>query len=243
MNKKILIFLVVATSIAAQSVKKDFIVYSLNRLSSVNAKINSFPKNHLNQFRKKKGLAIIYSLLLPGMGELYAGSFSTGKYFTITDGLLWGTLLGLDIYGNWQKDNYLNFAKAYGGVSLEGKNDNYFANIGLYNSIYDYNREKKLNRNFANVYNEKKDFWRWKNDEQRREYRGMWKLSQYAFNSIQFAIGALIINRIISAIYAAKAVSDYNKKLAKRVSWQVNLNVVRTINNSPLYKLNIFAEF
>jgi hypothetical protein len=37
--------------------------------------------------RKSPALAILYSILLPGMGELYAGDYSSGKYFTIADGV------------------------------------------------------------------------------------------------------------------------------------------------------------
>ncbi len=39
--------------------------------------------------KKSVGLAAIYSLLLPGMGELYAEGFSSGKYFLIAEGVLW----------------------------------------------------------------------------------------------------------------------------------------------------------
>ena len=58
--------------------------------------INSFETTE----KKSVGLGIIYSLLLPGMGELYADAYNTGKYFTIADGVLWGTLIGMSAYSN-----------------------------------------------------------------------------------------------------------------------------------------------
>lgn len=45
------------------------------------------PSNSLQKtgtFRKKStGLAILYSLLIPGMGELYANSYSSGKFLLL----------------------------------------------------------------------------------------------------------------------------------------------------------------
>src|SRR5690606_26988785 len=66
--------------------------------------------------KKNTGLAILYSLLLPGMGELYAESYSSGMYFTIAEGVLWGTYIGMNAYGGWQEDKYKSFAVTKGGV-------------------------------------------------------------------------------------------------------------------------------
>ena len=46
-------------------------------------------QNNIKLERKNPGMAVILSLLLPGMGELYAGSYDEGKIFTIADGVLW----------------------------------------------------------------------------------------------------------------------------------------------------------
>ncbi|MEJ2103128.1 MAG: hypothetical protein P8X47_00970 [Ignavibacteriaceae bacterium] len=63
---------------------------------------NFILNSNFDQEKKSVGLGIIYSLLLPGMGELYAGDYNTGKYFTIADGVLWGTFIGMNVYSNWQ---------------------------------------------------------------------------------------------------------------------------------------------
>ena len=36
--------------------------------------------------KKSVMLAVVASLIVPGMGELYAGSFETGKYYLIAEG-------------------------------------------------------------------------------------------------------------------------------------------------------------
>ena len=178
------------------------------------------------KFEKKKPmLGILYSLLLPGMGELYAGSFDKGKYFTIADAVLWGTVAGFNIYGNFQKDNYIAFAQSHAGINPDNKDDQFYADIGYYNDIDQFNTEKELNRQFDETYDTQTYYWHWQDDSQRREFRNIWLSSENAFNNIRFAVGALILNRIISAINAVRLVSAYNKNLEQSISWNLSFGV------------------
>lgn len=184
----------------------------------------------INNQKKNAGLAILYSILLPGMGELYAGDYSTGKYFTMADIAFWGAFTGMTIYGSNKEDDYKAYAKSIGGVDLKDKDKEYFANIGLYLNINDYNNEKDLNRQFTKVYNSKTHYWDWLNESNRKEYRSLWKSSENAKNNVRFAVGALVLNRIVSAIFAAKAVSSHNKKIDSEMSWKVNFDYVNELN-------------
>jgi len=178
--------------------------------------------------KKNKGIAIMLSVLLPGMGELYANGYSSGKYFTIADGFLWGGLIGVETYANNQEDNYRAFAKTNAGISLNGKSDKYFADISAYLNIYDFNHEKELERNFAKVYNEQTHYWKWKDNAQRKKYRTMWKASQTANNNIRFVLGALLLNRIASAINAIRLVNKFNKNLKTELGWNISFNYLNT---------------
>ena len=189
--------------------------------------------------RKNPGLAIIYSLLLPGMGELYAGGYESGKYFTIADGVLWGVFIGFDTYGNWKMDNYKSFARSNGGVNTDGKDADFFANIGTYISVDEYNRVQDLNRDYNLTYNSEKYYWRWTSEAQRKEYKQMWTSSESAFNNVRFAVGALILNRLISAINAVRLVSAYNKNLTVETSWNMSVGV----NNQPTLPTSITFNF
>ena len=189
--------------------------------------------------KKSAGLAILYSVLLPGMGELYAGDYSTGQYFTIADGVIWGSFAGFTIYGNNKEDDYRSFAKAYGSVDLNGKDSEYFANISLYESIEDFNTEKELNRDFDAVYNVNTHSWDWQNSTKRKEYRELWSSSETAYRNVRFAVGALILNRIVSGIFAVKAVNNYNKQQSNNVSWRVNFE----FQNQPNLPNNFVMNF
>lgn len=193
--------------------------------------------------RKNVGLAILYSLVLPGMGELYAGSYDSGKYFTIADGVLWGVFAGFNIYGNWQEDNYKSFAQSIGGVSNDGKTDEYYANIGIYQNIDDYNTAQELNREYSKVYKTSTHYWKWASNDERKEYRSMWSSSESAYNNVRFAVGALILNRIVSAINAARLVAAYNKSITEQIGWNVSFGVENTATLPSSFTVNFVKSF
>jgi TM2 domain-containing membrane protein YozV len=174
--------------------------------------------------KKNPGLAVLYSLLLPGMGELYAGSYSSGKYFTIAEGALWLTYIGFNNYGNWQQERYKAFAASNGGVNNAGKNADYYANISEYRTIYDYNYQQALDRNYSQVYDVNKYYWNW-TEQDRKTFRGMWSSSEGAFNDIRFVVGGLILNRILSVINAVRLVGAYNQNIEEDISWKVSFGV------------------
>ncbi|MGD8778106.1 MAG: hypothetical protein PVH88_04005 [Ignavibacteria bacterium] len=192
--------------------------------------------------KKSVGLAIIYSLLLPGMGELYAGDYSLGKYFTIADVVSWGFVVGFNVYGSNQEDNYKAFAKTNADVNPDGKDDDYFGDIGNYLNIYDYNLEREQLRSFEEVYNLDTHYWKWENNSVREEYRSMWTNSEQAYDKVQFAVGALVINRIISAINAARIVGRHNKKVDE-LSWNVSVGLSQKTNLPPGVEVNLITAF
>jgi len=218
---------------------KNTVKNSDENIQTASINLNS---NFSNE-KKSVGLGILYSLLLPGMGELYADSYGTGKYFTIADGILWGTLIGMSAYSNWQEDSYKSYAATRAGVINENKDEDYYANIGDYTSVYSYNDQKALERNFDEMYDEETSFWKWSSTEERRSYRDMWNSSETASNNIRFVVGGLILNRVISAINAARSVSAYNKRLEEEVSWYFSVGFMNQPNLPTSLSFNVQKSF
>ncbi len=181
--------------------ERNYIDHNFQKISLINENVE-----------KSKTLAFFMSLLVPGLGEYYINRFDIGKYFLISEGGLWLSLYGFDYYGRFQKNNYINYAKVNGNVITNGKDDNYWAIIGSYMNIYDYNNEKLLNRQFHLVYNENSHYWYWSTNEERKKYRSLWLSSESAFNNKQFPIALIIINHFASAINAAILAGKYNAK-------------------------------
>ena len=208
--------------------------------STINHQLSSNIQYQVSDDKKKNpALAILYSMLLPGMGELYAGDYSSGKYFTIADGVLWGAFAGFEIYGKWKENGYKSFAESKGGVNLNGKEAEYFANIGIYQNIDDYNAAMELNRDFDMTYKTAAYYWKWSDNEQRKQYRDLWSSSESAYTNVRFVVGALILNRLISAVNAVRLVSAYNKNLSQEVSWNVSVG----LNNNPTLPTSINFNF
>ncbi|OGU54739.1 MAG: hypothetical protein A2V66_13410 [Ignavibacteria bacterium RBG_13_36_8] len=238
----IFLLILLPSLISAQTVTGSTILDLKNQINIDSKNLSYDQEDFLIPQKKKTGLAILYSLLLPGMGELYAENYNSGMYFTIADGVLWGTLAGFNIYGNWQRDNYRAFAESHGNINLNEKTDTFFATIGDYLDVDEYNRIQELYRNFDEVYNTETHYWKWENNDQRREYRGMWTSSENAFNNIRFIVGGLILNRLISAINAARLTVAYNKKIEEKVSWNVSVDVV-THYDQPVLRFNFATSF
>jgi len=191
--------------------------------------------------KKSVGLGIVYSLLLPGMGELYADAYSIGKYFTIADGLLWGTFIGMEVYSNWQENNYQTYAAANADVDNNNKDADYYSTIGNYTSVFSYNEEKALERNYDEMLDPEVDFWKWNTTDERQTYRDMWTSSEQTSNDIRFVVGGLILNRIASAVNAARLVTAYNNKLKEEVSWNFSVGFINQ-QNMPTSLTFIFQK-
>lgn len=180
--------------------------------------------------KKKPILGILYSLLLPGMGELYAESYSSGKYFTLAEGVLWGIFIGMNTYAGWQQDRYKSFAVSKAGVSTDSKDDEYYSVISRYLTIEDYNNEKALDRDFGEMYNTNQYFWKWNSEQDREKYRELWLSSEQTINDIRFVVGAMLLNRVASAINAVRLVAAYNKSLEEEVSWNISVGISQPVN-------------
>jgi hypothetical protein len=220
MNKIFVILFLLTISVFPQTAKNILSLKEEMKQAVISGNSNSIPVNE--EYGKKSiVLAITYSLLLPGMGELYAGNYNTGKYFTIAEGIFWGTYFGINQYSNWEKQRYHSFAVSNGGVNLAGKNDDYFANIGIYTDVNEYNDYMSKGGEFDKMYDPKQNYWKWSGND-RKTYRTMWTAGEQLHNNLRFVVGALVLNRVASAINAGRLAAAYNKKASQDLGWNIS---------------------
>jgi hypothetical protein len=144
--------------------------------------------------------SVVYSLVLPGMGELYAGGFDNGKYFLMAESGLWLTFASFELYGNWLRNDARRFAAAHASASIDGKEDQFFVNAANFSSVYDYNEKKLRDRDIIDVYDPNGSyFWQWDNEQSRLRFRDLRVKSDNVFNNVRFVVGAIIVNHIASA--------------------------------------------
>ncbi len=177
--------------------------------------------------KKKSGfLAAFYSLLLPGMGELYAGDFSRGEPNLIADGAMWLGFAGLNYAAGWTRRDGQTFAAEHAGVNTAGKDDQYFVDIGNFIDIHEYNQKKLRDKTINILYNEDPAagmYWKWDSDANRAVYHDTRVRADQLSNAGRFVIVGLIANRIWSAIRAATMAGDYNKGLLTEAVSRVDI--------------------
>lgn len=166
--------------------------------------------------KKSVATAALYSFLLPGMGELYTGNYTMGKYFTIAEGALWITLLGVDRYAQWLQDDAYQYAAQHAGAKIDGKDEQFFIDIGNDSDVYTFNQRILQNRDQFKIYNEalnSSDYWKWDTDVNRSSYRDRRVSSNEMFNNTRFIAAVIAVNHIVSAINAARLAISYNKNI------------------------------
>lgn len=194
--------------------------------------------------KKSVALAAIYSLLLPGMGELYAGDYSLGKYFTIAEGVLWITLGAVEWHGNSLQDNARDFAVQHAAVSLPGKDDQYFVDIGNYNNTYSYNTAVSRAREYFKTYNaQSADAWQWDVDANRTLYRDLRVSSDEMFNNTKFIAGVIALNHLVSAINAGRIALAHNRSVERAGLIDLHASLIGTFAHPDGIMLSFTKHF
>lgn len=159
--------------------------------------------------------AIMYSLLLPGLGEYYAGRTMRAKAFFVIEAGIWTSFAVLRAQGYMREDRYKKFAVEFAGVSGTGHSDDFYKTIGQYDSSSDYEAEFKSEGRVEiwpdvgydaleqyYVENRISDFedWAWDSFGRRVHFREMRSSSRLAYRRSLYMIAAAAANRIVSAV-------------------------------------------
>jgi hypothetical protein len=245
-KKKIIIIAAILSTYSFSQVNSEAKILSLqNSIKQVNSVKTNKHISASDEIISKKsaGIGMLLSMLLPGMGELYADSYSSGKYFTIAEGALWGTYISMSAYGNLLKNNYKSFAASAAGVNNTNKNSGYYSTIADYMNINEYNDDMSLQQNFNLMLNPSTYYWNWKTIADRKNYRTLWTSSEQVNNNLRFVVGALILNRIVSAINAVRLVSAYNKRQDTNLGWNLSFGVSNSYSLPSSLQFNFQTEF
>lgn len=179
--------------------------------------------------KKNPAISVFLSLLVPGAGHLYAGRMDVGKYFVASEAACWLGVAGLSLYGNWLRDDSRTFASQHSGLNKDGKDDDYFGNVGNFESIYTYNNEKLAKGQWDKIYDVNSHYWSWDNDANRNQFDLQRKKSERTYNTrIVFATG-LIVNRLISAISAVILTNKGNNRTSSGI--RINSEFIGTKEN------------
>lgn len=169
--------------------------------------------------------AFLFSFLLPGMGEYYAGSPKMMRVFLATEALLWATFASFRVYGDWKRNDYRQFAASHAGVDLAGKDYEYFVDVENFNSIQEYNAFKLQERLLNELYPETAEYaWEWDSEDSRKEFERLRLASDSAYHSSTFIVACVLLNHLVSGIDAIRVARKVRK--ASEIPVQVGVTAL-----------------
>jgi hypothetical protein len=160
---------------------------------------------------KSPGKAFFLSLLVPGWGELYAGSSTKGKIFLAAEAAVWSGFAAFEQYSAWKRRDYELYAVDHADLLLDGKDDEYFKNVAAYTDIWSYNDDQLHAREWESVYWDEEFYhWRWENPESKEKFNEIRDSSRRARRRALNMVGAAVLNRLISSIDAVRTAKAFN---------------------------------
>jgi hypothetical protein len=167
-----------------------------------------------NSGRKSSFQAALYSALIPGMGQYYCGYRKTARYFWAAEAASWLGFVAFRTYGGWKKDDYIQFGLEKGGVQLEDKPDWFVDYVSYYDNIDQYNQYgRAIDRGRPYLAKSSENYWYWNSTSDKSAFREIKNRSREAYRRSDFMIGAMILNRMVSAIHAIRIAGRTGKRI------------------------------
>ena len=144
------------------------------------------------------------SMIIPGLGEFYLDKPKNGKFFFVTDAVLWLFLIENLYIRNASELHFKSLAATHAGIDPFTKDDQFFVDIGDYDSIYDFNEDRQRERQTDKLYSLDGHYdWNWDSTSSRKKFRNTRIRRDRAKKIINFTIGGMVLNRLLSMIDAA----------------------------------------
>lgn len=159
---------------------------------------------------KSPALAGLASLVVPGLGELYAGRYDVGKYSTIAEVSLWVVYSAFELYSNQVRNDAITYAKVYSGADVAGKSDQFFVNVGNFLNTQDYNIKKIHDGDYGNLYSSSSYQWQWQSDADRARFKALRIKADEYLNYGRYTAAVIILNHLVSAVDAARLAANFN---------------------------------
>lgn len=171
--------------------------------------------------------AMLYSAFLPGLGEMYLQEYTRGAILMGAEFLVLAAYFRLGREVDWKTNSYKQYAFRFADVPIDAGED-YYRLINNYVSSEVYNSEIELwLRNRFIIYEHKpdeynyyrnlymiseEDSWEWESSENWLRFRELRREKQRLEIYANFALGAAVVNRLISVIDSAILARKINRE-------------------------------
>jgi len=157
--------------------------------------------------------AIWRTALLPGWGQRYLGAPGRGLVFMGAEAATWGTWSTFKIQQSLRRDDYIELAQVFAGVSSTDHDDSYWKYVGQHANWLDFNqwlryearREYGFGTDAYDTFIEENevteaDGWDWNSFDRQLSFLQKRKGSKSAERRATYTLYALLVNRVVSVI-------------------------------------------
>ncbi|TFG96649.1 MAG: hypothetical protein E4H13_11900 [Calditrichales bacterium] len=173
---------------------------------------------------KSPSKAFLLSMLLPGMGEAYVGNKTQSKIFLGIELVSWGLVAANMIHVSNRESDYKNFATQHAGINRTGKEDQYWIDIGKYDLIYEYNEQRRRDRDINALYEENGFYyWQWDSRANRLFYDKSRIDTRELERNRLYIYAAIALNHLVSGINALRLANAHNREI-KELSFNLDFD-------------------
>ncbi len=179
--------------------------------------------------------AMLYSLLLPGLGQQMAGRAERARVFYAVEAGIWATFVTFRLQGDARTDRYIEFAEFAGGVDPSGKDSDYWRTIAQFerSDPGPFSANEFIRRQARAIYPDDIEAqhrylenngyfndraWDWQNADNLARYQKLRSRSIDAYDRADLSIAAAIAHRLVSMIDAARMASKANREASEKAA-------------------------
>jgi len=183
-------------------------------------------------------LSFAMSALVPGSGDFYARNYYEGSMAIAREIALIATLF----HFNNQAENYDKSAEIFANKitgTPRNSSSSYYDRLARLVSSDQYNENVRLNGqnyygygtvgyyDYVETYSiSDQEAWNWESAQNLQKYKDIRAKKQKNYQYASFAIGAIMVNHIYSAISSAVTTSSNNKRFIENHSLNIQPNII-----------------
>ncbi|MCF7792623.1 MAG: hypothetical protein K9N09_00880 [Candidatus Cloacimonetes bacterium] len=192
--------------------------------------------SHIAAETKSIRKAMLFSAILPGMGEMYSKNYNRAATFLAVEAATWFAYFRLKSERQWALNSYKDFASSITETPKDSP-DWYYQLLQDYPDSETYNADIIRDaRNYYLIYQNdpvayeeyleqylvpEESAWDWENNRNWYKFRDLRRDKQNMEIYMKFAFAAAIVNRFISVVDSAILTRRFNKEQKNIGSLQV----------------------
>ena len=170
--------------------------------------------------------SMLKSVVFPGWGELNEYNVLSkdnnlenvkyikdrARYIMLQESSLWIGFYAFQNLAVSYKNDYRLLGESNAGVSWDGKNDLFAANVGNFNNLEEYNAYKLLTGQYDDAYLEDGYDWDWQDNNNNRLKYDRTRNKSEKYDKIKtYLTAGLIINRVISTFDVLSIMKEHGR--------------------------------